>query len=113
MKDNTKTVIDQQTATSNVDVDSHTISSSTSSLQLTSPSPSVQKSTPHKSKSWFNKLKSRIKGKDRNMNRQDDTHVINQKKIDDNPNDHQLSSSISNKQNGRESSEETDRIAGK
>ena len=85
MKDNTKTVIDQQTATSNVDVDSRTISSSTSSLQLTSPSPSVQKSTPHKSKSWFNKLKSRIKGKGRNMN----------------------------KQNGRESSEESDRIAGK
>ena len=27
------------------------------------------------------------------MNSQDETHVINQKKIDDNPNDHQLSSS--------------------
>ena len=30
------------------------------------------------------------------MNCQDDTHLINQKKIDDNPNDHQLFSSTSN-----------------
>ena len=58
------------------------------------------------------------------MNSQDDTHVINQKRIDDNPNDHQLSSStlnnrsdissqISTEQNEGASTEEFDRITGK
>ena len=125
MTENKKNVIDQQTATTNVDVDSHLLSSTTS-LQSTSPFPSVQKSTSHKSKSWFNKLKSRIRGKDISMNSQDDTHVINQKRIDDNPNNHQLSSStlnnrsdisshpqISTEQNEGASTEEFDRITGK